>query len=206
MGSSERKERQKEELRRNILEASLEIYARDGFEGLSIRKIAEKIDYSPAAIYLYFKDKDALLCGLQEEGFRIFNARKAPILAAEMPAIDRLDALGEDYIRFAFEHPEYFELMFVLRSPMRALGAVEEWTEGIKAYETLRDVVARCMDEGSLPREAPDVAALAYWGAVHGIASLALRERIFWLETENATPTLLNAKNYLRKILDYRND
>ena len=72
MGISERKEREKAEMKKQILAAAIELFIEQGFDNVSIRKIAEKIEYSPASIYTYFNDKGAILFDLLQEGFGIF--------------------------------------------------------------------------------------------------------------------------------------
>ena len=79
MTISTRKERQKEELRGKILQAAKELFMKKGFEDTSIRNIAEKIEYSPTTIYLYFKDKDDIFCELHKEGFILLNQYFRPL-------------------------------------------------------------------------------------------------------------------------------
>jgi AcrR family transcriptional regulator len=76
MGSAERKEREKHEMREMILAAAKKLFIKEGFEHVTIRRIAEEIEYSPATVYLYFADKDTILCALQELGFRDLYKRQ----------------------------------------------------------------------------------------------------------------------------------
>ena len=79
MGVKERQERDKEQLRERILDAARELFVAEGYRNVSIRKIAEKVEYSPAALYSYFPSKDALFFALAEEGFRkLFEYTNSP--------------------------------------------------------------------------------------------------------------------------------
>lgn len=121
MGIAERKEREKMEMRERILEAATEMFLEDGYEKTSIRNIAEKIEYSPATIYLYFKDKDELFFAIHEIGFGKLLSLMQQCMSIENP-LQRLRALGTTYIDFALENPEYYDLMFIMRAPMKAIA------------------------------------------------------------------------------------
>src|SRR5688572_12368349 len=99
MGIAERKEKQKQEIRKMILDASMKLFVEEGFENVSIRKIAELIEYSPTTVYLYFKDKDEILFELHEIGFRKMAEYNADLWEIQNPLL-RLFKMGENYIRF----------------------------------------------------------------------------------------------------------
>src|SRR3954452_13842303 len=109
MGIKERHERDREAVRRAILDAARELFTADGYQEVSIRKIAERIEYSPAAIYSYFPSKDDIFYALAEEGFRL-------LFSFGGPAPDGADPLEEvrwmfwQYYEFSKRHPEYFAL------------------------------------------------------------------------------------------------
>src|SRR4051812_46528057 len=115
MTISNRKERQKEELRGKILQAARELFMQKGFEDTSIRNIAEKIEYSPTTIYLYFKDKDDIFFALHQEGFTLLNQYFKPLGHVANP-FERLKAISKAYITFAMENGEFYDLMFIIRS------------------------------------------------------------------------------------------
>ena len=73
MGIKERQERDREAVRRAILDAARDLFVSEGYQNVSIRKIAERIEYSPAAIYGYFPSKDDIFFALAEEGFRLLG-------------------------------------------------------------------------------------------------------------------------------------
>src|SRR6185295_17423267 len=122
MGIKERQERDREAVRRSILDAARELFVAEGFQNVSIRKIAERIEYSPAAIYGYFPSKDDIFFALAEEGFRLLCDRGAGArtrLADESPSLEDIRYRFSQLYEFSREHPQYFALMFVDRSVPR---------------------------------------------------------------------------------------
>jgi len=177
MGITERKEREKEDLQRSILTAAREVFLEKGFEQTSIRSIAQKIEYSPTTIYLYFKDKDAILYALHLDGFSILNNRMEVLTNVQDP-LERIKAMGRVYLQFASEHPDYYDLMFVQKSPMKALNEKEEkWLEGKGAFDGLKYSIQQCMDNGSLPFSNAESGAFLIWSTMHGMCTLYDRGR-----------------------------
>ena len=120
MGLKERQERDREAVSRSILDAASELFVTHGYQEVSIRKIAEKIEYSPAAIYSYFPSKDDIFFALAEEGFRLlFSYGASPRATVEGDPVDAIRAMFWRYYEFSKEHPEYFALMFLDRSVPR---------------------------------------------------------------------------------------
>jgi len=114
LGVKERQEREREAVARAILDAARELFVAEGYQNVSIRKVAEKIEYSPAAIYGYFESKDDIFLALAEEGFRMLFAP-----GREAPAVDPIEKIRAGFWRlyeFSKEHPEYYALMFLDRS------------------------------------------------------------------------------------------
>src|ERR1041385_3786396 len=118
MGIKERQERDREAVRRAILDAARELFVAEAFRHVSIRKIAEKIEYSPAAIYSYFPSKDDIFFALAEEGFRLLFAY-AETAAPPADPVDGLRQTFRRYYQFSKDHPEYFALMFLDRTVPR---------------------------------------------------------------------------------------
>src|SRR5712691_2707719 len=114
MGIKERQERDREAVQRAILDAARDLFVAEGYQNVSIRKIAEKIEYSPAAIYSYFPSKDDIFLALAEEGFRILFACDELACDEEASAPDPIDQIRAGFWRlyeFSKSHPEYFALM-----------------------------------------------------------------------------------------------
>src|SRR5436190_10555635 len=114
MGVAERKERHKEELKKEILEAAKSLFTQGGYDATSIRNIAEKIEYSPATIYLHYKDRDEIMHALHQEGFKMLVSYLSVIGTIADP-FERLKAMGRAYIKFAMENPDMYDLIFVLK-------------------------------------------------------------------------------------------
>ena len=134
MGISERKEREKVELKRLILQAAKDVFLEKGYDQTSIRGIADRIEYSPTTIYLYFKDKASILHEIHAEGFLMLNQNMSVLLTVADP-YERLKKMGKIYIEFAVQHPGLYDLMFIQASPMAVLDACEvAWHEGEMAF------------------------------------------------------------------------
>src|SRR5215217_9079492 len=104
MGTRERREREREELRTKILDAARELFAREGYEAVSMRKIADAIEYSPTAIYVHFADKDALLEELCSHDFGALAEAFAQEAQIKDP-IERIKALGRRFMQFGLKYP-----------------------------------------------------------------------------------------------------
>ncbi|MCB9357925.1 MAG: TetR/AcrR family transcriptional regulator [Calditrichaeota bacterium] len=175
-------------MRSRILESAKSLFAEDGFQNVSIRKIADKIEYSPATIYLYFKDKDAILFALHNEGFRTLFSRQGENMRIVDPA-KRLRALLEGYLDFALDEPEYYDLMFMLFTPLPKILKTSEWRYGRRAFRALQTTIQECQNKGLLKNTSIEAASLGLWGAAHGIAALLLRQRASMLP-EDELPAL----------------
>src|SRR5438874_6636209 len=107
-----RQDQEKQELRQAILTTAAELFLEQGYERFSLRKVAERIGYSPTTIYLYFRDKDDLLFTVVDEGFKLFGQQLASAATTTQDPWERLIALGRTYVTFGLEHPMYYQLMF----------------------------------------------------------------------------------------------
>ncbi|HVU84255.1 MAG TPA: TetR/AcrR family transcriptional regulator [Puia sp.] len=204
MGIAERKEKQKIEIRKKILDASMKLFVEEGFNNVSIRRIADIIEYSPTTIYLYFKDKDEIFFNLHEIGFQKMMEMNRELDEIKNPLL-RLHKMGENYVRFGMENPEYYDLMFIQPEPMHKLTEMGcEWENGDAALTRLRDTLVECMEKGYIAKTDPTVLSLSVWSAVHGLVSLATRERLEKLvpEKENILPMIRQSLNWLINSLD----
>lgn len=194
MGITERKEKQKQEIRKMILEASLKLFMEQGFENVSIRKIADLIEYSPTTVYLYFKDKNEILFNLHEQGFQKMAEYNSDLWTIKNPVV-RLAKMGEYYLQFGLENPAYYELMFILKAPMEALESLDsncEWKSGDQALGKLKDTIRECMDKGLIEQGDVDAVAMAIWSMVHGMVSLAIRDRFDKLVPRDQMVQMMN--------------
>jgi len=180
MGIVERKEREKLEKRELILVAATKMFLEDGYEKTSIRNIAEQIEYSPATIYLYFKDKDELFFAIHEIGFQKLLKEIAKAKTIKNP-LKRLHEIGKIYIEFALNNPEYYDLMFIMRAPMNAIkerfGEEMCWQYGETTFTVLLDTINECIALKLVKTKNPMIGAMYTWSAVHGMVSLYIRDR-----------------------------
>ena len=176
MGIVERKEREREEMRKLILDGAQKLFLENGYDKVSIRNIADAIEYSPATIYLYYKDKNELLFALHQRGFVKMVGEFLPLQQLADP-FEKLVEMGRSYIRFAIDNPELFDLMFIMTAPMDTLEK-ENWVEGDQAFGLLMQVVQECMDAGIFRQHNVQSTAMMIWSGIHGYTALFLRKRL----------------------------
>jgi len=171
----ERRERDKQELRTKILDAARELFVEHGYDAVTMRKVAERIEYTPTTIYLHFEDKDALIRELCQHDFRAFGARFAETLAIADP-VSRLRQSGLIYFNFAREHPQHYRLMFMTPVPEASRGNAKSADPAEDAYGLLLGTVEQALKEGRLRPEHTDAALVAQtiWAASHGVVSLEI--------------------------------
>jgi AcrR family transcriptional regulator len=170
MGIRERQDRERQAVHLAILDAARDLFVDEGYRNVSIRKIAERIEYSPAAIYSYFGSKDDIFFALAEEGFRRLDAKVRGVTGHDDP-LEELRACWWAYYEFSREQREFFELMFVDRSVPQI---TEQWTGLAFVHQMLEFAasrIQRCIDAGIFPAETQaDVAMHLIWGALTGPA------------------------------------
>jgi AcrR family transcriptional regulator len=179
MGTVERRERERSELRRRILDAARELFATHGYEAVSMRKIAEAIEYSPTAIYVHFKDKAELMRELCHQDFgRMAEGNRAVFEIGD--PVERIRELGYHYIRFAVSHPNHFRLMFMTKPTPDMVMDEEEMKEAghgdpnQDGYALLKLCVEQAIAQGRIRPEVADADTVTqlFWAGVHGVASL----------------------------------
>ena len=178
MGILERKEKQKLEIRKLILDASMKLFVEEGFGNVTIRRIADLIEYSPTTVYLYFKDKDEIFFSLHDIGFQKMEEMNKDLVTINNPLL-RLHKMGENYLEFGMSNPEFYNLMFIQDEPMNKITELGcDWEMGDSALTRLRETVTECMDKGYIINGDPHLVSLSVWGFVHGLVSLAIRGRM----------------------------
>ena len=199
MGVRDRRARQKQLLRQQILDAARELLVHDGYEQLSMRRVAERIDYSPTAIYLHFKDKQELVFSLCEESFARL-VHELETLAGDYPdPLVRLRKGMERYIAFGLKNPNHYIPAFVLPPPAdldvkRQQAMLSPQSNGIRALATLRDTIADGVKAKKLRKVDPDITARSTWAALHGITSLLIVHDHFpWGDRDRVIQSLLDS-------------
>jgi AcrR family transcriptional regulator len=203
MGIKERKELEKQKMRKLILDNAMKLFLEKGFENITIRHIAEKIEYSPATIYLYFKDKDEIIYTLHREGFEKLYMWQQKILTIKDP-LNRLHRHAEMYVSFALENPEYYDLMFIKRAPFKKIKEMKckdgmNWEIGMRSYDLLKKNIEDCMKAGVFQNTNIDVAAFSLWSYVHGIVSLIIRDRCSMFPEEQMRHLVKGALDFMQE-------
>lgn len=200
MGHEERRKRDQQTLRNRILDAARELFAELGHEAVTMRRIAEKIEYSPTTIYLHFRDKDALVRELCSVDFLSLAACFRAI-GEERDPLARILAIGRAYVEFALGHPNHYRLMFMTPHPpvpeserRIAKGSLDE-----DAWAILVAAVSEAQREGLLRSDAGDANALAqqFFSGVHGVVALHLAKAndpwIGWAPVREASERMMEA-------------
>lgn len=200
MGVLERRERERTELREKILDAARELFITDGYEGVSMRKVAEKIEYSPTAIYVYFKDKEDLFHELCHEDF----AKLAEVFRRDAQiadALERLKQIGRTYAEFGRHYPNHYKLMFMTPHPPQDLDERDQQIKGnpeSDAYAFLRMTMQEAIATGRLRPELndADLVSQTLWAAIHGAISLQIAKCndawVDWRPVEDRIETMLD--------------
>ncbi len=196
MTIAERRAGDKQKMRGRILETAMKLFLKEGYERVTIRAIAQAIEYSPATIYLYFKDRNEILYALQTIGFEKLYEKQQEILSVKDPW-KRLRRHGKIYIEFALSNAEYYDLMFIMRGPVKKMKEKKKWEAGMRSYDMLRQNVKSCMDAGYLAKADPEVATFAFWSLTHGIASLLIRERTIMFPEEQLDAIIEGAFDFI---------
>lgn len=170
MGLTERRQREKVALRQEILDAARELFAKEGYESVSMRRIAEKIEYSPTTIYLYFQDKRELIEEICNQSFALLSKKLEKVAAAGGDPVEGLKTGLRTYVEFGLKHPDHYRVS--LMTPYEACEGKDITTgAGWQTFQCLIRAVTRCV-EASRFRET-DVMAVsqALWMVIHGLTS-----------------------------------
>jgi AcrR family transcriptional regulator len=176
MGVSQRRARQKESLRQEILDAARVLFAREGVESVSIRKIAERIEYAPGTIYLYFQDKAEILRTLCQETFVKLQQSLQSIKDDRSDTLDSLRRGMRAYIEFGINNPNHYLVTFVYagRYLHESGHHMKADDPGICCFDNFRAIVRKCIEEGYFRLEDVDEVSQAMWSGMHGITTLLI--------------------------------
>jgi AcrR family transcriptional regulator len=190
MGVIERRLREKEDLRRKILDAAQELFVKEGYENVSMRKIADKIEYSPTAIYLHFKNKSELFHCLCDEYFAHLVTRLEGIRRRSKDPLDFARQGMRAYVEFGLANPNPYRVMFMIEGD-HDLECYQK-SMGERAFNYLRDGVIACMKAGLIRRVDPDLTSQALWAGLHGITSLLITHEQFpWADRDRLIDTTI---------------
>ncbi|HLK64529.1 MAG TPA: TetR/AcrR family transcriptional regulator [Bryobacteraceae bacterium] len=173
MGSKQRRAREKEGLREEILDAARSLFVKEGYESVSIRKIADRIEYAPGTIYLYFHDKAEIVDRICEETFAKLLVKMQAIEQDTAAPLDKLRRGLRIYIQFGLDNPNHYIVTFV-QAKIHLQAHTVFQTTGQKAFACLRKGVQECVDAGVLVSNDADELAQTLWAAIHGLTSVLI--------------------------------
>lgn len=193
MPPKDRRLREREDTRNKIIDAARDMFAVDGVDAVTMRAIADRIEYTPTAIYHHFRDKQALLEELCARDYGALAQNFVRIGRIEDP-VERLRRIGSSYVEFALEHPAHYRFMFMTRKPdgFSGSGELQRGNPEEDAYAFLRDTVAEGILAGRYRPEFDDAEELAQimWSGVHGVVSLHLaKDNDVWVDWRDTRAT-----------------
>ncbi len=159
------------DLRRALMDVSIDILKKHEVETLNLRKLAVLAGVSPGAPYHHFADRAELVAAIANEGFELLEgSMHKATTACTNDASARLEALGQGYVHFAITHPGYFRVMF--RRETHNNASTEMRGAGKRTFQLLCDAITACQEDGSAPAGDPQPLVLHAWAAVHGLSTL----------------------------------
>ncbi len=172
MGITERKERQRKEVRESILQSAWQLVNEEGWQNLSIRKIADAIEYSVPVVYDHFENKEAILSEFNRKGFKGLGEAISAAKAAHSNPEKQVEAIALAYWDFAFCNKEYYQLMFGLGMP--TCESVAQVPELKEFMNVLHGTIAEAIAAGNNPEQEPFLKVHSFWSMIHGLVSINL--------------------------------
>lgn len=182
MGIAERKLRQKEEIRNLILDTAWQIVKQEGWQALSLRRIADAIEYSVPVIYDHFENKEAIMLALSQQGFALLGKKLQQAKEKENNPALQLQGIADAYWNFAFRHKEYYQLMFGLGMPCCNIDQCVPQKSMFR--NMIMEPVERLIRAGGKRNIDRDFKYHAFWSVLHGLVSIKM------LGSANAQETL----------------
>ena len=193
MGVKERRAREKEQLKQQILSAARELFVNEGYENVSMRKIANKIEYSPTTIYLYFKDKTDLLDSVCKETLLNLLNTLEQLKRDNTDPVETLRKSGRAYVEFGLKYPQDYKLTFVTRPQFQKGLGLEEGSVGEKVFNYLREMVSECIQQQIFHQVDVETTGQVMWAAVHGVTLLLIDFPDFpWTEKDKLIDTVIH--------------
>lgn len=200
MNSVARRTREKEATRSRIMQAARELFVREGVAGVTMRRIAQAIEYTPTAIYHHFADKESLLRELCDHDFRALA--QVFLRVGRIPdPVERLRAIGKAYLRFGLEYREQYRFMFMMDHAEipHDKRDLQKGNPDEDAYAFVREAVRDAIAGGHLaePYRDEEMVAQMLWATVHGFVALRIThgedDWIAWAEALTAGDRLVDA-------------
>ena len=190
MGTQERRSREKEELRQRIQEAATELFVLDGYQNVSIRKIADRIEYAPSTIYLYFKDKEELVQSICNDMFSELSEILLAIRQLDLEPTLKMAKCLRAYIEFGLAHPNHYvvtfctpELQFQHQQPNVDHNQI--MSAGLQCFDLLRQGLQEALNADAIRPINVELTSQTVWAQIHGLTSLLVSMQTFpWQDRE----------------------
>ena len=174
MASKDRIQRLKDETRINILDASLQIVKQEGWAALSMRKIADVIEYTAPIIYEYFSNKEAILLELTRKGFLLLTRDMEAAKAKHRLPAKQLEAMWLAYWDFAFAERELYQVMFGIE--VNCCEMSKKLPESDAPFDLVSEAIEQLMDHKPTEDEVC-IKYYTFWSVIHGLISINLVSR-----------------------------
>ncbi len=177
MGSVERRERERQELQTQILDATRAILSERGYEGLTMRAVADRVEYSAAALYKHFADREELVRALCARDFyaftQVLSSRPGASLQGDAEPMERLRQIAHAYAEFAIQHPEQYRVMFMSPLPVEQEQSMFGDPEQ-DSYAFVARAVELAQAAGHFPGLDKDLVTQTLWATMHGVLSIEI--------------------------------
>lgn len=175
MGITDRRLRQKEEVRSLILDTAWEMVVTEGWQSFSIRKVADAIEYSVPVIYSHFENKDAILLEFNRKGFRLLAETMHQAKTGQSDPAAEIDAMAHAYWDFAFANHQYYQLMFGLGIP--TCDTARKIPEMGGFNEAITSSIRALTPPGKESSTDPFLKFQSFWSMLHGLVSINMMGR-----------------------------
>lgn len=175
MGSKERIQRQKDDTRKSILAAALQIVKQEGWAALSMRKIADVIEYTAPIIYEYFPNKEGILLELTRQGYINLGIKVKAARDSKTSAEDQLEAMWLAYWDFAFEEKEFYQLMYGVQ--VNCCEMYKKMPEAEYTTDLFYDAIEVLLTKQPVSEDTSCLKYYTFWSLIHGLISINLVQK-----------------------------
>lgn len=165
-------------LRNEILQVSKDLLIKEGFSKISMRRIAGRANVTATSIYLHFESKDDLLLSLIEDSIKKLKQALQNAVNRDYGLIDQLKILAETYVNYALDHPQEYEIIYMVRPEEMPKYPKEKFRDVRSAYELIADVISETDHNEYIEVEDSLISAYTFWAQLHGVVSVILNKRL----------------------------
>lgn len=165
-------------LRNEILKVSRDLLIRDGFSKLTMRKIAKRVNITATSIYLHFENKDDLLLALMDDSIEQLQQTLIREIDPAKDFIKQLKDLALAYVQFALEHPQEYEIIYMVRPEEMPKYPRKKFRQIRSGYELLSKIIKDGKEKGRIDVDEPTISAYTLWAQLHGVVSVILNKRL----------------------------